>query len=84
MKTSQKFRNVELNPIQDWNDNKNINSSWRGYEVYMILEQFKNDNFVNRLFGHGFGSYIYSESGIMYENEIIHEIPIFDGLKIFC
>ena len=51
----------------------------------MILEQFKTDNVTHRVFGHGFGSFIYSDTPItvvthpngVYTEEIVHEIPLF-------
>ena len=85
--TIERFMNTfdELNFNKDFTDPLNANYSWRGYEVYMILEQFKIDDLINRLFGHGFGSYIYSDIPInvlskvngeaVYES--LNEIPLF-------
>lgn len=75
----------ELNFNKDFADPLNVNYSWRGYEVHLILEQFRVDNILTRIFGHGFGSYIYSEIPIFVVSKIndetvyesINEIPIF-------
>lgn len=85
--TIERFMNTfdELNFNKDFTDPLNANYSWRGYEVHMILEQFKVDNVMTRIFGHGFGSYIYSEIPITVINKVngevlyekINEIPLF-------
>ena len=75
----------ELNPNLDWENDSNINQSWRGYEVYLIIDNFNNSSILNKIFGNGFGSFIYIEKDvIVYEtindeaiSKIIHEIPIF-------
>ena len=75
----------ELNPNQDWSIKQNINNSWRGYEVWLILDNFNNSSVINKLFGNGFGSYIYSDFAIPVYTvvdgktvvESIHEIAIF-------
>lgn len=85
--TITRFMNTfdELNFNKDFTNPLNINYSWRGYEVHLIIEQFKLDNIMTRIFGHGFGSFIYSKTPItvasylngVYIEESIHEIPLF-------
>ena len=77
--TITRFMNTfdELNFNKDFTDPLNANYSWRGYEVWMILEQFKVDDLLARLLGHGFGSSILSEYGLWYEGELVTEIPLF-------
>lgn len=67
----------ELNPFQDFTDVNNVYTSWRAYEVYLISGTFKASKLTNKIFGNGFGSFIHSDIGIWYDNEMNYDIPIF-------
>ncbi len=75
----------EINPNQDWTISKNINNAWRGYEIWMICNDFNNSDILTKIFGHGFGSFIYSDYPIYVSTVIdgkqvaekINEIAIF-------
>lgn len=75
----------ELNPNQDWSIDQNINDSWRGYEMWMIVNNFNSSSILNKIIGKGFGSFVYSESPITIElivdgnliYDCINEIAIF-------
>lgn len=67
----------EINPNLDWSDEKNIDLAWRGYEIWMITDKYNNSSLFVKMFGNGFGSYIYSDKGIWVEDTIVHNIAIF-------
>lgn len=67
----------ELNPNQDWTINSNVNNAWRGYEIWMICDNYDKSSLLNKIFGNGFGSFIYSEKSIWTGIENVHEIAIF-------
>ncbi|EGP5006793.1 TPA: hypothetical protein QFC10_002409, partial [Enterococcus faecium] len=49
---------VELSIKTDWSRYENIVQNWRGYEVFVALNQFNNFSLLQKIMGNGFGTLI--------------------------
>lgn len=49
---------VELSIKTDWSRYENIVQNWRGYEVFVALNQFNNFSLLQKIIGSGFGTLV--------------------------
>ncbi|HFC9126688.1 TPA: O-antigen ligase family protein [Enterococcus faecium] len=49
---------AELSIKTDWNRYENIVHNWRGYEVFVALNQFNNFSLLQKIIGSGFGTLV--------------------------
>ena len=62
--------------VHNYNTSAEINNNWRGYEAYLGLEKYYQGNFMEILFGQGFGSYARSPFWI-FQGEKLDILPMF-------
>lgn len=66
----------EVMAVQTW-DIKNINESWRGFEIYMATDQFKKADVIQQILGSGSrGVYVGVNAVLVSDDAINGYIPI--------
>lgn len=67
---------TEINyQYQSW-DWVTINNNWRGYEIFLVLQQMKYAPFLTQVFGFGFGALLDLGVYILLGNNYFSSIPI--------
>jgi len=54
-----------------------INNNWRGYEIFLIKQNFSNVSIIKKIIGNGFGSTLPLNVNILLGDNIFDSIPIF-------
>lgn len=64
--------------VKDYRTSYEINQNWRGYEAFLGLSKFYKGNFIEILFGQGFGVVVYTPNWIFGEEQTnLNILPMF-------
>jgi hypothetical protein len=64
--------------VKEYKTSYEILNNWRGYEAYLGLSKFYQGNFIEILFGQGYGKVIYTPNWIFSNNETnLNILPMF-------
>ena len=67
----------EINPYTQFNNLKDINYNWRGFESYLVFYEFSNAPLVNKIFGFGYGKEVYLGFQAVLNNIVFSKIYVF-------
>ncbi len=67
---------TEISIKQKW-DFSTINTNWRGYERYLIIDEIKKGGLMKQLFGFGFGKRLNLRMSIDLAGTVYNDIPTF-------
>lgn len=65
---------ISATSVQNWKVN-DAYANWRGYEIHLVIEEFKKGLFVQKIFGYGFGNRVLLGTGIHLNG--LTSIPVF-------